>query len=77
MKTREQFEFQQLGDRKTGGRHQARQTTDTVRPLLGKEAHPEYDQIGVWVVYTWHVLPIRVNIVSIRLICVSSLSGEM
>ena len=30
MKTREQFEIQKLGDRKTGGRHRAKHTIDTV-----------------------------------------------
>ena len=76
MKTREQYEFQKLGDRQTG-RHQARETRDTGRPLLKKQAHPEYDQIGVWVAYSWHVLPIRVNIVSISLIRVLVSTGEM
>ena len=76
MKTREQFEFQKLGDRKTE-RQLARQTRDTVRPVLEKQARPEYDQIGVWVVYTWHVLPMRVNIICITLISVSASTGEM
>ena len=43
METREQFEFENLGDRQTG-RYQARQTIDTVRPFLEKQTHPEYDQ---------------------------------
>ena len=77
MKTREQFEFEKLGYRKTG-RHQAMQTGDTVHPVLEEQAQPEDDQIGVWVADTWHVLPIRrVNTVSISLICVSASTGEM
>ena len=40
MKIREQFELQKLGDRKTGGRHQARQARVTVRPLFEKKGLP-------------------------------------
>ena len=76
MNTREQFEFQKLGDRKRG-RHQKRQTNETVRPRLEKQAYPEYHQIGVWVAHRWHGMPMGVNIISIGLICVSDPTGEM
>ena len=76
MKTREQFEFQSSEIGKQDDTKQGR-NRDTLRLLLEKQAHPEYDQIGVLVAYAWHVLPIRVNIDSMRLICVSTPTGEM
>ena len=55
------------------------QIKDTVRPLLEKQAYPEYDQAELSVACTWHVEPIRVSIVSITTIrlCFSFDGGDL
>ena len=65
-----------LGDRKTE-LHQARQTKDRVRPLLEKQDHPEYDHIGVWILYVARLAHSSEYRLHQRFICVSASTGEM